>query len=109
MACLTQERGHPCEMGGEGFLKIFDYGGGDSVKKDLLCPGSALVQAESNNICPFTAQPTDKERNARSQAERNSLSEFPGLHAAEIFNFDNASFSFHEFMRCDAYPGNARS
>jgi len=61
MACLTQERGHPCEMGGEGFLRIFDYGGGDSVKKDALCPGSALVQAESN-IRQFTAHPTDEER-----------------------------------------------
>jgi len=41
----------------------------------------------------------------RSQAEQNSLSKFPRLNAAETFNFHNASFSLHEFMRRDAYSG----
>lgn len=104
MACLTQERGHPCEMGGERFLRMFDYESGESLKNDALCPGSALVQADSNINSP-PIEPTRR----GLQAEGNSLSELPRLHAAETFNFDNASFSFHEFMRCDAYSCNAHS
>ncbi len=61
MTCLIQERGRPCEIGGEGFLRNFEYGGGNNWKKDVLCPGPALVQAESNT-CQFTAYQADKER-----------------------------------------------
>jgi len=48
-------------MGGEGFLRIFDYGDSDRVKKGVLFPGSALVQAETN-ILQFAAHSTDEER-----------------------------------------------
>jgi hypothetical protein len=100
MTGLTQDKGHPVGVGGDGFLWNSVGYVYNKDRGNLLCPRSPLKEAERymmNNASKMLRTMTD------------SLSKLPRFAATEAFSMRIAPpSSLHEFLRSYAYDSNTQ-